>query len=204
VETIISQESLFQQLSTLYSEMEEAYNRIAAEIGLTCEGCPDNCCNSYFQHHTYLEWAYLWEGIGACSDELQQKMVASARAYVEESQVLLAQGLRPRSMCPLNHNALCQLYKYRLMICRMHGVPNAFTRPDGKRLSFPGCFRCQDLYSDSEQVPVLDRTGFYRELAALEVAFLGPKMKTLPKVNLTLAEMLVSGPPKVEGFHQNT
>ena len=187
----------FTKLSRLYSEMEGAYNRVAGKIGLTCPGCPDNCCTSYFQHHTYIEWAYLWKGIRSCPEEMQRKMVARAGEYVRESQILLAQGLRPRIMCPLNHNGLCQLYKYRLMICRMHGVPNTFTRPDGKKMRFPGCSRCQGLYSDLEEVPVLDRTGFYRDLASLEMAFVGPKMKTLPRVNLTLAEMLVSAPPVI-------
>jgi hypothetical protein len=79
----------------------------------------------------------------------------------------------------------------------MHGVPNSFVRPDGKKLSFPGCSRCQELYSYSQDVPILDRTPFYRELASLEIAFVGKKIKTLPRVNLTLAEMLVHGPPGV-------
>ena len=102
VQTITSQESLFEELSHLYAEMEEAYNRIAKEIGLTCEGCPDNCCTSYFQHHTYIEWAYLWKGIQSCPQEMQRIMVARAGEHVKESQISLAQGLRPRIMCPLN------------------------------------------------------------------------------------------------------
>jgi hypothetical protein len=187
----------FQQLSQLYSEMEKAYTQTAARIGLTCEGCPDNCCTSYFQHHTYMEWAYLWEGMRACSDEKRHEILVRAREYVRQSQVVLAQGLKPHMMCPLNRDALCQLYEHRLMICRMHGVPNSFVMPDNRRMSFPGCFRCQALYSDLKEVPVLDRTRFYRDLASLEMAFVGPKVKTLPRVNLTLAEMLVHGPPEI-------
>jgi hypothetical protein len=76
----------------------------------------------------------------------------------------------------------------------MHGVSNSFVRPDGKSISFPGC--CQELGSDLEEVPVLERTRFYQELASLEIAFAGSKSKGLPKVNLTLAEMLVKGPPQ--------
>jgi hypothetical protein len=189
--------TLFKKLSRLYSEMEETYNRTAGKIGLSCHGCPDNCCTSHFQHHTYIEWAYLWKGIGSCPDEKQREFMNRAGEYVRQSRALLAQGLRPRIMCPLNDNGLCQLYEYRLMVCRMHGVPNSFVRPDGKRLSFPGCFRCQELYSHLKEVPVLDRTGFYRDLASLEMAFVGPRIKTLPRVNLTLAEMLVQGPPGI-------
>jgi Fe-S-cluster containining protein len=189
--------TLFKKLSRLYSEMEETYNRTAGKIGLSCQGCPDTCCTSHFQHPTIREWAYLWKGIGARPDEKQREFMNRAGEYVRQSRALLAQGLRPRIMCPLNDKGLCQLYEYRLMVCRMHGVPNSFVRPDGKRLSFPGCFRCQELYSHFKEVPVLDRTGFYRDLASLELAFVGPRIKTLPRVNLTLAEMLVQGPPGI-------
>jgi len=187
----------FERLSLLYSEMEGAYDLTAAKIGLTCRGCRDNCCKSYFQHHTYIEWAYLWKGIRSCSDEKQRKFVKRAGGYVRESRALLAQGLRPRIICPLNDKGLCGLYEYRLMICRMHGVPNSFHRPDGKKLLFPGCFRSQELCSHLEKVPVLDRTPFYRDLASLEMAFVGPKIRALPKVDLTLSEMLVQGPPTI-------
>jgi Fe-S-cluster containining protein len=189
--------TLFRKLSLLYSEMEEAYNQAACKIGLSCRGCPDNCCTSHFQHHTYIEWAYLWKGIQSRPDEKQREFMNRAGEYVKQSRGLLAQGLKPRIMCPLNDNGLCQLYEYRLMICRMHGVPNSFVRPDGKKMSFPGCFRCQQLYSHLEDVPVLDRTGLYRNLASLEMAFVGRNIKTLPRVSLTLAEMLVQGPPGI-------
>jgi hypothetical protein len=192
-----SNSTLFRKLSQLYFEMEETYNQAADKIGLSCQGCLDNCCASYFQHHTYIEWAYLWEGIRSRLDEKQREFMNRAGNYVRQSRDLLAQDLRPRIMCPLNDNGLCQLYEYRLMICRMHGVPNSFVRPDGKKMSFPGCFRCQELCSHFEKVPILDRTSFYRDLASLEIAFVGPKIKDLPRVNLTLAEMLVQGPPGI-------
>ena len=196
-----SRNALFGRLSKLYSEMEAAYDRVAAQIGLSCRGCPDNCCNSYFQHHTNIEWAYLWKGLGSCSDEKQQEFINRAEEYVRQSRALLAKGIRPGIMCPLNDNGLCRLYEYRLMICRMHGVPNSFVMPDGNTKSFPGCVRCQELCSHFQQVPVVDRTGFYRELASLEMAFAGPKIRALPKVSLSLAEMLVHGPPRLQDGH---
>jgi len=177
--------------------MEKTYNQVARKIGLSCDGCPDNCCNSFFQHHTYIEWAYLWKGIRSYSDERQQDFVNKAWEYVSKSRVFLAQGLKPSMMCPLNDIGLCQVYEYRLMICRMHGVPNSFNMPDGKRISFPGCFRCQELCSHLEKVPVLERTAFYRDLASLEMSFVGSRNKGLPKVNLTLAQMLVRGSPEI-------
>ena len=49
------------QLKQLYDDMESDYDDVAALIGLSCSGCPDNCCDSYFMPHTYIEWGYLWE-----------------------------------------------------------------------------------------------------------------------------------------------
>jgi hypothetical protein len=193
----LSREFLFEQLFRLYSDMEEAYDTVAEKIGLSCDGCRDNCCDSYFHHHTHIEWAYLWEGMRSCSDEARQAFISKSKAYLEQTQRRSAQGEKPNVMCPLNDKGLCRLYKHRLMICRMHGVPNRLVRPDGKAFSFPGCIRSQQLCTNLEEVPVLDRTDLYRRLASLEMAFLGPKIKALARVNLTLAEMIVNGPPEL-------
>ena len=134
----ISRKRLFEQLARLYADMEKAYDRIAKKIGLSCEGCPDNCCDSYFRHHTYIEWAYLWEGIRTYSVKERRELVARAQEYVEHCLLAKAQGKKPNMMCPLNEEGLCRLYKYRLMICRMHGVPNRLVRPDGQEMTFPG------------------------------------------------------------------
>lgn len=185
----------FQELRLVYSEMEEAYDLAARKIGLSCRGCRENCCVSYFQHHTYFEWAYLWQGLRACDDKRLEGFLSRAKAYVTQAEKMLVQGARPDIMCPLNEDGLCGLYEHRLMICRMHGVPNSLVRPDGKKLNFPGCGPCQELYAGRGEVPVLDRTPYYRTLAHLETAFRGITTGPLPRVNLTLAEMLVKGPP---------
>ncbi len=112
---------------------------------------------------------------------------------------MLENGMRPKIMCPLNDAGLCGVYKHRLMICRMHGVVNTLRQPNGRQLSFPGCFKCQDLTKDMENVPVVDRTPLYKELVGLEMGLLGNKIRTMPKVDLTLAEMIVMGPPNLNG-----
>ena len=186
---------LFQELARLYARMEAAYRLAADRLGLSCQGCPDNCCRTFFQHHTYIEWAYLWEGMMVLPGKRRQMFVERARHYVRESQLLLVQHKPRRIMCPLNEDGLCQAYEHRLMICRMHGVPNHFVRPDGKTMRFPGCVPCQDLYADLAEVPTLDRTPFYKELASLEMAFVKSAGQAVPKVKYTLAEMLVQGAP---------
>ena len=47
------------EIGEIYASMVTAYDLVAEAIPLSCTGCPDNCCDSYFLHHTYSEWAYL-------------------------------------------------------------------------------------------------------------------------------------------------
>jgi len=195
--TTVSKEKILGVLSELYTDMENAYRLATEKIGLSCDGCPDNCCRTFFQHHTYIEWAYLWKGLEQCTKKQKETLIARAQDYVAQSKHLMGQGTQPQIMCPLNEDGRCQLYEHRLMICRMHGVPNSFIRPDGKKLSFPGCTRSQELYAQSEEAPVLDRTPHYRRLASLEMTLRGPNPQRLSRVNLTIAEMLVAGPPHV-------
>ncbi|MFH1912938.1 MAG: hypothetical protein ABIK45_01510 [Pseudomonadota bacterium] len=196
----------FRKLAAIYDAMVDRYARSADAIGLTCGGCPDNCCLTFFQHHTYVEWAYLWEGLGALPPDQLEAVRRRAHDYVEQARDALSRGQHPRAMCPLNledeAQGLCGLYDHRLMICRMHGVPNELVRPDGRRVSFPGCQRCQglteSLRAEGADVPVVDRTPLYKDLVALEMQFVGANLRRLPKVDHTIAEMIVLGPPRLK------
>ena len=189
------QNRLFERLEKLYAEMEAEYDRVARLIGLDCRGCSDNCCVSYFQHHTYIEWAYLWHGLRQLSRPSREHYRERAQDYSRQCEALLCKGHRPDVMCPLNEDGLCALYPFRLMICRFHGVPNQVTMPDGSRRQFPGCIVCRHRTASMHQVPVLDRTASYIKLAELERKITGDAPHPLPKVDLTLADMLVQGPP---------
>ncbi len=188
------------EIGEIYDSMEVAYDEVASAIALTCDGCPDNCCDSFFLHYTYCEWAYLWEGIRALEDDKLDAIMQRAKDYVEQSRLMIARGERPQIMCPLNEEGRCGLYSHRLMICRTHGVPATLTRPDGQLLRFPGCFRCQEIVSTAFSIetdaPAMDRTILYKRLAQLESRFLGDKRGLMPKIKMTIAEMIVSGPPK--------
>ena len=192
------------QLAELYRDMEAAYDQTAKALNFSCSGCPDNCCDSYFLHHTYTEWLYLWQGLKALEKSQLQIITEKAKKYVIESETALARGKRPIIMCPLNTDGLCSLYSYRLMICRLHGVPATFKRPDGQKLNFPGCFRCQEQIPADNSVASLDRTQFFRRLVGLEIGLLGQGRMAAPKVKLTIAQMIVKGPPalstKERGF----
>lgn len=196
---------LFQEITEIYRSMEEGYDQVAGEITLTCHGCSDNCCDSYFLHYTYSEWAYLWEGLRALDNSRLDRILERAEEYVQKSRELIARQERPQLMCPLNEDGLCALYRHRMLICRMHGVPATLTRPDGQNLRFPGCFRCQEVvaekYDEETDAPTMDRTVLFRRLVQLESRLLGEKRHLFPKIKLSIAEMIVKGPPRVNKPH---
>jgi hypothetical protein len=184
-------------LAALYRDMESAYDRVAEQVHHSCDGCPDNCCDSYFTHHTYIEWAYLWHGLAELDDERRRQVSERAATCIDSSAQSLEHGKRPQIMCPLNEDGRCSLYRYRLMVCRTHGVPAKMTRPDGRVISFPGCFRCQERIATRPDgsVPVMERTTLLRRLVDLEQRFLGGRRTGMPRLAMTIADMVVSGPP---------
>jgi len=188
-----SKRVLLRRLAALYETMAKAYAASAPQ-GFSCEGCTRNCCVSYFQHHTYLEWRYLWDGLEALPEEKRALYVERARENVRLTREALARGETPSVMCPVNDEGRCGLYEHRLMICRLYGVPNLFLSRSGIR-EFPGCPVCMEAIG-AAPYERMDRTPLYRELAALEMDFLGSRRGQAPKVDMTLAEMIVAGPPK--------
>ena len=195
----MSRQTVFRKLAALYGRMQDAYSHAANDLGLTCADCPRNCCYSHFQHHTYVEWAYLWQGMNQLPEAKRAKYLARAEDNVRQTNTALQSGLTPKVLCPLNDDGRCGLYAHRLMICRMFGVPNRLVMPGGRQLNFPGCWRTEELVQGRETMPVVDRTPLYRDLVGLEAALLGKRMGKLPKVDMTLSEMLVAGPPKLAG-----
>ena len=194
---VVLKHEVLKQVAELYQDMEAAYDQTAKTFDFSCSGCPDNCCDSYFLHHTYTEWAYLWYGLRTLEESQLQNISEKAVKCVVESEAALARGKRAIIMCPLNSDGRCSLYSYRLMLCRLHGVPATFTRPDGQKLDFPGCFRCQDHLAADHSVAPLDRTQFFKRLVGLEIGLLGHKRMTAPRVKLTIAQMIVTGPPEL-------
>lgn len=191
-------ENLQCELEDIYEKLQQEYEKVAGELEFSCQGCPDNCCDSYFLHHTYAEWAYLWKGVMELESKQREELVRRAGQYLTTCEKSIAVGERPQVMCPLNEDGLCALYKHRLLVCRTHGVPASLTRPDGKSMSFPGCFRCQEIVESrcgNGEAPRVDRTPLLRRLALLENALFENKRHLAPKVKMTIAEMLVKGPP---------
>ena len=197
MEAPILQPELAAKIADLYSRMEQAYDLVARQLDFTCDGCPDNCCDSYFLHHTYVEWGYLWVGLMELAPERRKSIENRAADYAAACEKALARNERPQVMCPLNEEGRCGLYLHRLMICRMHGVPSSLTFPNGQSKKFPGCFRCQEIVGDRQAVSMVERAPLFRELVALEQELLGAQHGRLPKVNKTIADMILLGPPRL-------
>lgn len=201
----LTPKAAYRKLAAIYDKMVAQYGVAAQAIGMTCSGCTDNCCLSFFQHHTYVEWAYMWEGLNKLPADRLEAIKTRAQEYVDQAQAALSRGERPHLMCPLNideEQGLCGLYEHRLMICRMHGVPNLLVKPNGQQIQFPGCYRCQDLTekyeAEGRTAPVVNRTSLYKDLVMLEMQFVGKNLRQLPKVDHTIAEMIVLGPPRLK------
>jgi hypothetical protein len=198
---LVLPDALAERMRRIYQAMEEEYDAVARQLSFGCTGCPDNCCDSYFLHYTYVEWAYLWRGMRQLPAERQQEIIERARLAVRQYEEKLGSDQFPVVMCPLNENGLCVLYPFRLLVCRTHGVPAMMTRPDGRRLTFPGCFRCQEIVGarngEAGSLPMVDRTNLLRQLAMLENEFLRTIRDRCPKIRMTIAEILIEGPPKL-------
>ena len=202
---VILDDVLSAEVASIYAAMEAEYDTVAKAINFSCDGCPDNCCDSYFQHHTYTEWAYLFQGIREQSEEKQEAIMERAKRYLLDCAAAEAKDERPQVMCPLNEDGRCILYKHRLMVCRTHGVPAVMRRPDGQKLAFPGCFRCQAIvkkkYVHDSEAPQMERTPLLQRLVAVERELMGEKIHLIPRVKLTIAQMLIQGPPSVATPH---
>lgn len=195
---------VFRRLEALYARMQREYDAAARVLDFSCAGCPRNCCTSFFQHHTHVEWAFLWKGLEELPAGRREALLARSRDYLDAARAAQARGETPAAMCPLitregeeGGAGRCGLYSHRLMICRLHGVAHVLQAPGRPRQAFPGCWRHGELAAGRADVPLLDRTPLYLELAALERDFLGPRAGRRPRVDLTLAEMLVQGPPGI-------
>ncbi|MDO8947366.1 MAG: hypothetical protein Q7U88_09440 [Desulfocapsaceae bacterium] len=192
---------LVARMRQIYEEMEKGYDQVATLLQFSCDGCPDNCCDSYFQHHTFVEWGYLWLGFRQLPESQQEEILKRSRLYIDACEQALARNERPQVMCPLNEKGRCCLYAHRLMVCRTHGVPATMQRPDGQRLNFPGCFRCQELvkqtFAHESEAPRAERTKLLRSLAMMENELMNGKRYLYPRIQLTIAQMLVKGPPSI-------
>ncbi len=179
---------LMKQLKSIFADMDREYSRAAEHYVFDCGGCTDICCQTRFYHHTYIEYLLIQKGFKTLNPETQTEIASRARMVVRQAAELEKQGKPVRLMCPLNFEALCVLYPYRPMICRLHGIPHEFQNGAGQRVQGPGC-ETFDQRCSSIRYLKFDRTPFYREMAALEKEF-RQTVGVQSKLRMTIAEML--------------
>ncbi|MCP3951106.1 MAG: hypothetical protein GY697_02640 [Desulfobacterales bacterium] len=172
--------------------MESAYAAVADAYGFECRGCEDNCCLTRFYHHTLGEYLYLHQGYSQLpSDERIRLQQAADRVNRKMAQAD-ERGEPARSMCPLNLEGRCTLYRYRPMICRLHGIPNEMQRPGGSPVQGPGCEDFDRQCGHRPYIP-FDRTPLYSEMARCEQA-LRVQLDYREKIRLTVAQMVAGFP----------
>jgi Fe-S-cluster containining protein len=177
-----------ERLRDLFAAMDREYSRAAAHYGFTCDGCPDNCCQTYFYHYTYLEFFFIQEGLAKLAPARQREIRTRAEDVCRRVAKADRAGHPMRVMCPLNEHGLCVLYPNRPMICRLHGVPHEFQNPGQKRIFCPGCAPFDERCS-AKSYYAFDRTPFYSKMASLEQEF-KQTAGLSGKLKLTLAEMI--------------
>ena len=166
------------RLHRLYADMDRSYEAVAETYGFVCRGCADNCCRTRFHHHTLLEYLDL--------NDAWRRLAIGLQRVVKDRVAVRDAG----TACPLWQDERCLAYTRRPMICRLHGLPHRLHRPDGTEQTGPGCDAFHAGCGPSVQR--LDRTPFYRQMAALE----GELRQALDfggRVRMTVAEMLAAG-----------
>lgn len=177
------------RLQQLYRDMDHSYEQVAQAYGFFCTGCETSCCETRFYHHTLAEYCYLRKGVLGLGSYQRQKITVHATAVLKAYRAADEQQKSIRIPCPLNQNSQCIIYPYRPMICRLHGIPHEFQKPEGKNIYGPGC----DLFNrqcGDVSYKTFDRTPFYRKMAFLEQE-VRQSLAVFDKFKMTIAEMLL-------------
>lgn len=166
----MSEDDPSSRIAELFQGMDRAYCRVAAEVGLSCEGCDGiRCCTVDLRMFTSAEMDYLRAGLDRLEPHVRDAVQDRCRSMVE-SKLRDPDGEEYRNMvCVLNLDGRCALYDYRPMICRLAGLPHFAVRPDGSLLESGGCERFRVQIENLDPSLRIDRTGFYNSMAALEL-----------------------------------
>jgi hypothetical protein len=176
-----SGDELIPRLSELNAAIDDTYSGMSSDVGFTCGGCDGvKCCTVDLSLHTYIEMLYLRRGFKTLDQSVQEEVLERSRAIVEAKNTDPCGAYRD-CVCALNADGLCVLYQYRPMICRLAGIPHYIQRPDGRLLKSGGCERYKTDIQEKFPHLALDRTGFYRQLAEIEIEIVrarGARTKT--------------------------
>jgi len=158
------------RLEAIFADMDRKYRQAADGYGFDCKGCEDNCCMTRFYHHTLVEYVYILEGFKALDNKTRHEVKRRAEEVCQKTVRADEKGEPVRLMCPLNFGGLCQLYAYRPMICRLHGIPHELHQSGQGVVHLPGCDAFAEAFHDKNYFK-FDRTPFFIEMAGLEKEF---------------------------------
>ena len=127
-------------------------------------------------------------GFNALNNSKKEIILSRAKEYCNKT---FSQAKKIKSLkiyCPLNENNLCLLYRFRPMICRLHGLPHELNRPGYQAVKSPGCH--VGLLNDKTYIK-FDRTPFYQKMAKIEAGY-RKDIKLRGKIKESVAQMLIS------------
>ncbi len=183
----------FNKLNVLYMKMDKAYDKAALHYGFECNGCEDNCCKSFFYHHTYIEKDYLLSKTNEFDLEQKKALKTIAEKYLKDITLHNQDINKKKPLCPLNKEEKCILYDQRPMICRLHGIPHHLNIP-GKEINHsPGCDAGDSFFSSTNYFS-FDRIPYYKEMAEIEKEYRASFSNTNSKsgkIKQTIAHMLL-------------
>jgi len=182
------QKNFFTRLAVIYDNMDRSWDNVASAYGFKCTGCMDNCCETEFYHYTYIGKDYLISGMDSLEAEIKKQILSKAEKVNRRRTLAKKAGERIRIMCPLNKNNRCMLYKFRPMICRLHGIPHELCKPGLETIMNPGCDAGTALFNSIGYIK-FNRTPFYSEMAAIEMDYKNATGKS-KKIKQTIAQML--------------
>jgi hypothetical protein len=167
---MFSGEELIPRLAELYRLMDSAYCEVSNQAGFSCEGCDGaKCCTVDLILHTAVEMHYLRRGFNTLDMSRQLEILGRCRGIIKAKEDdAFGDGYR-NAVCALNFGGLCVLYEYRPMICRLAGISHFISRPDGTVTESSGCLRYHEGNQQNRPNLKIDRTDFYRQMAAIEI-----------------------------------
>lgn len=185
----------WEALEKLFAVMNAKYDQVASCYGFQCRGCDDNCCKTRFYHHTYLEVFYLKKGLDELNPQIKGQVISGAADICsEERKNTGEENVHARIMCPANIDGRCMVYKYRPMICRLHGIPSEWTfpSPTGKNRTVISS-GCEEFERQTKKRDYLkfDRTPLYMEMSLLEKRF-KRHFGFNQKIKMTVAQIIAN------------
>lgn len=177
----------------LFRRMDRAYAKAAAGHEFTCTGCEDNCCHTWFFHHTLVEGLYLAQGAAKLAPGALAEAEKRAAEIIERAAGHVPEQGPFRAPCPLFAEGMCTLYEHRPMICRLHGISYRLFRPGGNYAVGPGCAEFDRASRNSlSKKDLLDRTPLYTDMAKMETR-MRKALDLADRTRYTVAGLLAGG-----------